>query len=261
MPKFTLINSVLRTQKRIWLGLYSFGARTEKPNQQATRTNAQDANTNLNVRQPILCNDDVFFFERIAVPCKAMLNFVEITIYIGCFVPHAFPNSNASFCSIFCMENSPHAGGYPKSFIFFFLTDETVSFGDLSRLLFRKQGAKMVKGDRIVNIVCSSEFGGSIRVSWHCIEWANDYATIYDYSGSDGPTCIVPLRKIFSSSFIKELKTRDAYENNKGYWTSTFAVDKEIAQLVLNYKDRWGFIVNGLLEPLPEYIKRDLICQ
>lgn len=48
-PRFTSANSIVSALKRIWRGLLSFGVRRGKPSQQATRTNARDANIMLNV--------------------------------------------------------------------------------------------------------------------------------------------------------------------------------------------------------------------
>lgn len=107
---------------------------------------------------------------------------------------------------------------------------------------YSKQGNKMIKEGRLVNIVCASKFGTSIRVRWDCIDWANDFATVYDYSADGGPTCIVPIKKLFASTFIRELKTRDSYANNNGNWTGVFPINKEIAQLVLSYRDRWDIL-------------------
>ena len=112
----------------------------------------------------------------------------------------------------------------------------------LTALSYKEQGSKMVKANRTVNIVCSSEVGDSIRVSWRYKEWANDYATIYDYSAGSGPTCIVPLEKLWKSTFISQLKTRKSFEKNNGNWSGLFPVGKEIAQLVLSYKDRWDLL-------------------
>jgi uracil-DNA glycosylase len=107
---------------------------------------------------------------------------------------------------------------------------------------YRKQGTKMVKDNRTVNIVVSQEYGSLLRVRWDYFQWQDDFATIYDYSATGGPTCIVPLEKLFATKFFTDLKKRPAFNNNKGVWSAAFPVDKEIPQLVLSYKDKWDLL-------------------
>lgn len=107
---------------------------------------------------------------------------------------------------------------------------------------YRRQGTKMVKENKTVNIVISQEFGDLVRVRWDCIGWKDDFATIYDYSNAGGPTCIVPLSKLFSSKFITEWKKKPSYKNNNGTWSIAFPADKEIPKLVLSFAEKWELL-------------------
>ncbi len=107
---------------------------------------------------------------------------------------------------------------------------------------YRKQGTKMVKGNRTVNVVVSQEYGSLLRVRWDYFQWQDDFATIYDYSAAGGPTCIVPLKELFASKFFTDLKKRPAFKNNNGVWSAAFPIDKEIPQLILSYKNKWELL-------------------
>ena len=97
---------------------------------------------------------------------------------------------------------------------------------------------------RVVHIVHSSEFGRSyIRIMWR-EELENDYAIMYDYSSGGGPTCIVPIRDLFLSNFVKK---RDRIFPTRivgiGYWWSQkFPSDHELVRLVLSFKERWDLL-------------------
>ena len=98
-----------------------------------------------------------------------------------------------------------------------------------------------VKGDRIVHVVRSSEFGTRIRIKWRD-EWKDDHVILYDYSSVGGPVCVIPVPVLFGSDFVKEKRKSDAYTNSGYWWSQTFPTDHELAKLVLSFQDRWNLL-------------------
>lgn len=113
-----------------------------------------------------------------------------------------------------------------------------------------KEGNTMIKDDKVVTFSCSSEFNrGYMAVFWR-EHWKNNFVHIYDYWVANGPTCIVPIKVLFESSFLKKKKTLPSHDNNpytyKGnmyyWWRQKVKTDHELSQLLLRYKDRWDLL-------------------
>jgi hypothetical protein len=108
----------------------------------------------------------------------------------------------------------------------------------------------MVKGNKEVSFSCSSEFNPYyIAVFWR-EHWEHELAHIYDYWAAGGPTCIVPVKVLFDSPFIKmkrELPSHDRnpyfYKDKQYYWwRQKLKPEHELAKLILRYKDRWDLL-------------------
>jgi hypothetical protein len=108
----------------------------------------------------------------------------------------------------------------------------------------------MIKNNKTVTFSCSSEFNPySIAVFWK-EHWESNFAHIYDYWTAGGPTCIVPTKILFDSSFIKMKKELPSHDRNpyffKGeqyyWWRQKVQPEHELAQLVLKHKDRWDIL-------------------
>jgi hypothetical protein len=113
----------------------------------------------------------------------------------------------------------------------------------LESLGYEKTGRNTwVQKRRVVHIMHSSDFGRNIiRIKWR-EEWKNDYAIIYDYSWAGGPVCIVPVKDLFMSDFVKEKRMKASYANSRYWWTQKFPLDHELGRLVLNFKERWDLL-------------------
>jgi hypothetical protein len=112
---------------------------------------------------------------------------------------------------------------------------ESLGYGKIRRNMWLQK-------KQVVHIVHSSEFGRSyICVMWR-EEWENDYAIIYDYSSGGGPTCIVPVRDLFMSDFVKEKRQKISYVNSGYWWSQKFPLDHELGRLVLSFKERWDLL-------------------
>lgn len=97
------------------------------------------------------------------------------------------------------------------------------------------------KGDKIIHVVESSQFGHKLRITWY-EKWMKDYAVIYDYSKADGPVCVVPIPILFSSDFVKIKRESEHYVNSKYWWTQLFPREHKLSKLVLKYCDRWDLL-------------------
>jgi hypothetical protein len=97
------------------------------------------------------------------------------------------------------------------------------------------------KNEQIIHISKSRNFGTHIRITWK-EKWKKDYAIIFDYSQTSGPTCIVPINELFNTEFVQEKRQQKSYTNSGYWWTQIFSFDKPLAQFVLSYKDRWDIL-------------------
>lgn len=105
----------------------------------------------------------------------------------------------------------------------------------------------MIKDSKIITFSCSSEFNRDYMVIFWREHWLHHFAHIYDFWAINGPTCIVPIKILFESSFIKKKKELPSHDNNpytyKGneyyWWRQKVKLDHELAKLVLHYKDCW----------------------
>jgi len=108
----------------------------------------------------------------------------------------------------------------------------------------------MIKADKIVTFSCSSEFNRDYRVVFWREHWMRHFAHIYDYWVVNGPTCIVPIKVLFESSFIKKKKELPSHDNNPYtykvdvyyWWRQKVKHKHELANLVLQYKDYWDLL-------------------
>jgi hypothetical protein len=105
----------------------------------------------------------------------------------------------------------------------------------------------MIKNKRVVTFSCSTEFNPYyIALFWRS-HWEGNFAHIYDFWAAGGPTCIIPIKTLFNSSFIKMKNKLPSHDRNsylyKGkqyyWWRQKVKPDHELAQLVLKYQDQW----------------------
>jgi len=104
---------------------------------------------------------------------------------------------------------------------------------------YQKLNKKISKGDRRVNLVVSKDYGVRTRIYWR-EKWKDDFAVIYDYKLANGPTCIVPMKALFETNYVKN-KRKD-YGESKDWWSGTYAHDHELTRLILGYKDKWDIL-------------------
>lgn len=112
----------------------------------------------------------------------------------------------------------------------------------LMNLDYKKRGKNnWVKGNRVVHVVRSSEFGRSTRIKWK-EEWKDDHAIVYDYSVARGPICVVPVSVLFMSDFVREKRRSDAYANSGYWWSQVYPPDHELVKLILSFEGRWDIV-------------------
>lgn len=109
----------------------------------------------------------------------------------------------------------------------------------LSDLVCQKENHGIIKGDRRVNVVVSKNYGVSTRVYWK-EKWKDDFAVIYDYKLANGPTCIVPIKDLFETNYVKN-KRKD-YGKSKDWWSGTYSLNHELTKFVLKYQNRWDIL-------------------
>lgn len=114
--------------------------------------------------------------------------------------------------------------------------------GKLSSLGYRKEsrGNSFAKGDKKIHVSYSSEFGSTMRIHWK-ERWRNDYAAIYDYSVVGGPVCVIPMKILFESNFVRH-KRAEGYGKSKDQWSQPFPLDHELSKLVLSFKEKWNLL-------------------
>lgn len=111
----------------------------------------------------------------------------------------------------------------------------------------RSQGYRKIsrtewkKKDRVTHVLSSGDFGPYIRITWK-EKWKNDHAVIFDYSKANGPVCIVPIAELFNTNFVREKRQQESYTNSGYWWTRRFPLNRELAQFVLGYKNRWDIL-------------------
>lgn len=111
----------------------------------------------------------------------------------------------------------------------------------LASLGYSSYGNEWSKGDRMVRVVTSKEFGSRIRVNWKD-SWERHHAVIYDYSAGGGPVCVIPTKILFASKFVSEKRATQAYANSGYSWSQPFPERHELPRLILQYKDRWDLL-------------------
>jgi hypothetical protein len=62
------------------------------------------------------------------------------------------------------------------------------------------------------------------------------------HSSEFGRTCIVPVRDLFMSDFVKEKRQKISYVNSGYWWSQKFPLDHELGRLVLSFKERWDLL-------------------
>jgi len=109
----------------------------------------------------------------------------------------------------------------------------------LSDLGYQKQNHGLIRGDRRVNVAVSKDYGVRTRIYWK-EKWKDDFAVIYDYKLANGPTCIVPIKALFETNYVKN-KRKD-YGESKDWWSGVFPLNHELTKLVLRYQNRWDML-------------------
>ncbi len=118
----------------------------------------------------------------------------------------------------------------------------------MASLGYRKCAHNLWKnGNRIVQVVNSSEFQkNAIRIIWR-EGWKEYYAVVYDYSLVKGPVCIVPTKVLFNSSWVDKKRKMDSYANSGYWWSSTFPLEHELPRLILDYENKWEILGEKVL--------------
>jgi hypothetical protein len=109
----------------------------------------------------------------------------------------------------------------------------------LASLGYHKIDRKLSRENRRVNLVVSKEYGVRTRIYWK-EKWKDDFAVIYDYKLANGPSCIVPIKALFETNYVKN-KRKD-YGESKDWWSGVFPLDHELTNLVLKYQNRWDIL-------------------
>jgi uracil-DNA glycosylase len=104
---------------------------------------------------------------------------------------------------------------------------------------YQKLNRRISKRKEVVNIAVSTEFGVRTRIYWK-ERWKDDFAVIYDYKIVNGPTCVVPIKALFETNYVKH--KRSNYGKSKDWWSGTYPIYHELTKLILSYQNKWDLI-------------------